>query len=148
MYLLDTDHISIFDRGGRSAQPLLAKLTRIPQDQITVTIVTYEEQMRGWLSYIAKATTMAYGRSETIEAQIIAYQKLEKQLINYRNINVISFDDRAGKVFQDLRKTYPRLGTMDLKIASIVIVNRATLLTRNTKDFGQIKNLVIEDWTI
>jgi tRNA(fMet)-specific endonuclease VapC len=140
MYLLDTDHISIFDRGGRSAQPLLAKLTRIPQDQITVTIVTYEEQMRGWLSYIAKATT--------IEAQIIAYQKLEKQLINYRNIDVISFDDRAGKIFQDLRKTYPRLGTMDLKIASIAIVHRATLLTRNTKDFGQIKNLVIEDWTI
>jgi tRNA(fMet)-specific endonuclease VapC len=140
MYLLDTDHISIFDRGGRSAQPLLAKLTRIPQDQITVTIVTYEEQMRGWLSYIAKATT--------IEAQIIAYQKLEKQLINYRNIDVISFDDRAGKVFQDLRKTYPRLGTMDLKIASIAIVNQATLLTRNTKDFGQIKNCVIEDWTI
>jgi tRNA(fMet)-specific endonuclease VapC len=140
MYLLDTDHISIFDRGGRTAQPLLAKLTRIPQDQITVTIVTYEEQMRGWLSYIAKATT--------IEAQIIAYQKLEKQLINYRNIDVISFDDRAGKTFQDLRKTYPRLGTMDLKIAAIAIVHQATLLTRNTKDFGQIKNLVIEDWTI
>jgi tRNA(fMet)-specific endonuclease VapC len=140
MYLLDTDHISIFDRGGRSAQPLLAKLTRIPQDQITVTIVTYEEQMRGWLSYIAKATT--------IEAQIIAYQKLEKQLINYRNIDVIGFDNRAGQIFQDLRKTYPRLGTMDLKIASIAIVHQATLLTRNAKDFGQIKNLVIEDWTI
>ncbi len=140
MYLLDTDHISIFDRGGRTAQPLLAKLVRIPPDRITVTIVTYEEQMRGWLSYIAKAST--------IEAQIIAYQKLEKQLTNYRNIDVISFDDRAGKIFQNLRKTYPRLGTMDLKIAAIAIVHQATLLTRNTKDFGQIKNLVIEDWTI
>jgi tRNA(fMet)-specific endonuclease VapC len=140
MYLLDTDHLSIFDRGGRTAQPLLANLTRIPQDQITVTIVTYEEQMRGWLSYIAKAST--------IEAQIIAYQKLEKQLTNYRNIDVISFDNRAGKIFQDLRKAYPRLGTMDLKIAAIAIVHQATLLTRNTKDFGQIKNLVIEDWTI
>jgi hypothetical protein len=37
---------------------------------------------------------------------------------------------------------------MDLKIAAIAIAKQALLLTRNTKDFGQIQNLAIEDWTI
>jgi hypothetical protein len=31
---------------------------------------------------------------------------------------------------------------------SIAIANQALLLTRNTKDFGQIQNLTIADWTI
>jgi tRNA(fMet)-specific endonuclease VapC len=139
MYIFDTDHISIFDQGGASARPLIAKLSRVDPNQVCTTIVTYEEQMRGWLSYIARAAS--------IEAQVSAYRKLERQLANYRNVTVISFDDRAGEVFQDLRKTYPRLGTMDLKIAAVAIVNQALLLTRNTKDFGQIQNLAIEDWT-
>jgi tRNA(fMet)-specific endonuclease VapC len=92
------------------------------------------------LSYIARATL--------IEAQVVAYRKLGRQLANYRSVTVIDFDDRAGRVFQDLRKEYPRLGTMDLKIAAIAIAKQALLLTRNTKDFGQIENLVIEDWTM
>jgi tRNA(fMet)-specific endonuclease VapC len=140
MYILDTDHISIFDQGGTAARSLIVRLARIDPNQVCTTIVTYEEQMRGWLSYIARAAS--------IEAQVAAYGKLERQLANYRNVTVISFDDRAGSVFQDLRKTYPRMGTMDLKIAAIVIVNQALLLTRNTRDFGQIQDLAIEDWTI
>ena len=89
--------------------------------------------MRGWLSYIANATA--------IEAQITAYRKLESQLANYRNITVISFDDNAGQIFQALRQSHPRLGSMDLKIAAIALANQATVLTRNSKDFGQIANL-------
>ncbi len=33
-------------------------------------------------------------------------------------------------------------------MGAIAIVNQATVLTRNTKDFGQIADLVIEDWTM
>jgi tRNA(fMet)-specific endonuclease VapC len=44
-------------------------------------------------------------------------------------------------------KEYPRLGTMDLKIASVALVNGAVLLTRNSADFGQISGLSIENWT-
>ena len=35
---------------------------------------------------------------------------------------------------------------MDLKIASIVLVHNATLLTRNFKDFRPIPGLKAEDW--
>jgi tRNA(fMet)-specific endonuclease VapC len=139
MYILDTDHISILDRSGLAAQPLLVKLALVNPSQVATTIITYEEQMRGWLSYTAKTSIIA--------EQIAAYQKLERHIANYRRILVLSFDEKAGEVFHNLRKQYPRLGTMDLKIASIAISNQSTLLTRNTRDFSQITNLPIEDWT-
>lgn len=60
---------------------------------------------------------------------------------------IVEFDKQAAQEFQHLRKTYPRLGTMDLKIASVVLVNQAVLLTRNSSDFGQIAGLSIKDWT-
>lgn len=139
MYILDTDHISILDRSGSAAQPLLAKLIQVNPTQVATTIITYEEQMRGWLSYTAKTSIIA--------KQIAAYQKLERHIANYRKILVLSFDEKAGAIFQNLRKQYPRLGSMDLKIAAIAIANQSTLLTRNTRDFSQILNLSIEDWT-
>jgi tRNA(fMet)-specific endonuclease VapC len=140
MYLLDTDHLSVLERGGTSAQLLLSKLARVPANEVATTIITYEEQMRGWISYIAKANS--------IEAQVIAYSKLENHLVNYRTIPIVSFDNEAGQIFQSLRKTYSRLGSMDLKIAAIAIFNNATLLTRNLADFKQIAGLRGEDWTI
>jgi tRNA(fMet)-specific endonuclease VapC len=140
MYLLDTDHISILDRGGQPAQQLLKKLAAITSSEVATTIITYEEQMRGWLSYIAKTSS--------IETQVVAYRRLEKHLANYRTIPIVGFDEKAGQVFQELRVTYPRLGSMDLKIAAISMVNQAILLMRNLSDFGQIAGLRAEDWTI
>ncbi len=95
--------------------------------------------MRGWLSYIAKA--------KTVEQQVEPYKQLKQQLTNYCTIPILEFDEQAAQEFQRLRKAYPRLGTMDLKIASIALVNKAVLLTRNSADFGQIAGLSIENWT-
>lgn len=75
MYLLDTDHLSVLERGGVEAQRLSSRLANIPAEEIAATIVSYEEQTRGWLAY------------------------------------------------------------------------RATLLTRNLSDFGQVLDLQAEDWT-
>ncbi|MGD9563754.1 MAG: type II toxin-antitoxin system VapC family toxin [Pyrinomonadaceae bacterium] len=36
---------------------------------------------------------------------------------------------------------------MDLKIASIAIAQNAILVSRNLKDFEDIPNLVVNDWT-
>ncbi|MDX2242551.1 MAG: type II toxin-antitoxin system VapC family toxin [Leptolyngbyaceae cyanobacterium bins.302] len=139
MYILDTDHLSVLDRGGANAQRLLQKLASVNSSQVAASIISYEEQMRGWLSYIAKA--------QTIEQEIDPYKQLKRQLANYCAIPVLEFDEQAAQVFQGLRKEYPRLGSMDLKIASVALVNRATLLTRNSTDFGQISCLLIENWT-
>ena len=139
MYILDTDHLSVLERKGANAQRILERLREIEPTQISTTIINYEEQMRGWLSYIARA--------QTEEKQVEAYKQLKNQLNNYCAIPVIEFDLDAVREFNRLRKVYPRLGTMDLKIAAIVRVNQAILLIRNISDFGQIADLSIEDWT-
>jgi tRNA(fMet)-specific endonuclease VapC len=140
MYLLDTDSLSILEHGGETARLLIAKLSILEANELAVTIISYEEQMRGWLSYLARA--------RSIQAQVEAYKRLKKQLENYCAISVIEFDERSAVEFQRLKKLYPRLGSMDLKIAAIAIANNAILLTRNLKDFGQIEELRSEDWTV
>ena len=139
MYILDTDHLSVLERGGIKAQRLMQRLSGISSIQVAASIISYEEQMRGWLSYIAKA--------KSDKQQVEAYKQLKQQLTNYCAIPVLEFDEQAALEFQRLRKAYPRLGTMDLKIASVALANNAVLLTRNSADFGQIVNLLIEDWT-
>ncbi len=64
------------------------------------------------------------------------------------SIILMTFDQAAALEHQRLRKAYPRLGSMDLKIAAIALVNNAILLTRNQADFGQIVELQTEDWTV
>lgn len=139
MYILDTDHVSILERNGKNAEFLKLKLKNINSQKIAVTIIAYQEQIQGWLSLINK--------SKNINEQVNIYQRLKKQLTNYCQILIIDFDEKAAEEFEKLRKKYRNIGTMDLKIASIVIVNKAVLLTRNTSDFGQIKDLLIENWT-
>jgi tRNA(fMet)-specific endonuclease VapC len=102
-------------------------------------VFSYEEQTRGWLSYLTKA--------RTVEGQVEAYKQLKRQLTNYCAIPILEFDEQAAQEFQRFKALYPRLGTMDLKIAAIALVNQAILLTRNSADFGQIVGLRTEDWT-
>ena len=139
MYILDTDHLSVLDRGGVAAQRLLQRLANINPTQVATSIISYEEQMRGWLSYGAKV--------KTIEQQVEAYKQLKRQLMNYCVIPILDFEGEAAQEFQRLRNLYPRLGAMDLKIASVALVNQAVVLTRNSRDFGQIVGLFMEDWT-
>jgi tRNA(fMet)-specific endonuclease VapC len=52
MYIFDTDHLSVLERGGTNAQRLKQRLASVNSTQVAVSIISYEEQMRGWLSYI------------------------------------------------------------------------------------------------
>ena len=93
--------------------------------------------MRGWLCIIA--------RSKNLEQQIYGYQKLHRFLEAYRETQVLDFDGKAAAIFQDLKSQKIRVGTMDLKIASIAVANNAILISRNLSDFLQIPNLSVED---
>jgi tRNA(fMet)-specific endonuclease VapC len=60
----------------------------------------------------------------------------------------VDFDSAAAEAYDNLRRSRIRIGTMDLKIAAIVISLDATLLSRNQRDFRKVPGLKIEDWTI
>lgn len=142
MYILDTDLISLLESVSTSpeAQRLRFRLARLkPEDHIT-TIITFEEQVRGWTAYLAQKRTMAQ--------QVGAYRRLKGVLDRYLKLTVLEFDEAAAEEFERLQKQRIRIGTMDLKIAAIALSRNATLLTRNTKDFSRIPDLHIEDWSV
>ncbi len=60
---------------------------------------------------------------------------------------ILDFDDVAARQYNRLAKSRIRIGTMDLKIAGIVLANDAILLSSNSADFGRVPGLHVEDWT-
>ncbi len=60
---------------------------------------------------------------------------------------MLDFDEAGAEEFQRLQRAGIRVGTMDLKIAAIVLSRGATLLSRNAVDFSKVPNLKFEDWT-
>ncbi len=140
MVVLDTDHISLLQQPDSDlAERLARRLDQLLEAHVATSIVTYEEQTRGWLGYAAKAKTLV---------QIVeAYGRLSRSLDAYRKINVLKFDEISAVEFQRLQKLKLRIGTMDLRIAAIALANSATVLTRNLKDFNQVPGLSVEDWT-
>jgi len=139
MLILDSDHMSLLEWGGESSAVLRERLADVAEDEVATTIVNYEEQMRGWMAYIARA--------KSISQQLEAYRRLRAHLDNYRQIPVLDFDQKAATEFQRLRSARIRIGTMDAKIASITLSCDATLLSRNLADFGKVPELKVEDWT-
>lgn len=139
MYILDTDHLSLIQRNGQEGKRILTRLAATEEVEIAVTVITYEEQVKGRLALLSKA--------KTLEKQVSAYRGLEQLAVDYRLITIVSFSEAAALEHQRLRNTYPRLGNMDLKIAAIVLTNKAILLTRNESDFRQIAGLRTEDWS-
>src|SRR5439155_10371567 len=89
MVILDTDHLSLLEQvPSQASRRLRERLGALPPDEITTTIITYEEQTRGWLAYAARARTIAQ--------QVAAYERLERHLDTYRVIPVVSFATAAG----------------------------------------------------
>ncbi len=141
IYVLDTDHISLLERGDSGAGARLRdRLRQVPPAQRGTTIVSFEEQMRGWMGYLSKARQLA--------KQIEAYRRLHRQLDVYGQMVILDFNEAAAVQFQRLSGARLRIGTMDLKIAAIALAHDATLLSRNMQDFRQIEGLKVEDWSV
>jgi tRNA(fMet)-specific endonuclease VapC len=141
MVILDTDHVSLLERAGSlEGGRVRTKLEPIPDAQKATTIISYEEQTRGWFGVLSRARSMVH--------QIEAYRKLNRQLKNFCKMIVLEFDERAAIEFQSLQKSRLHIGTMDLKIAAIALSLDATLVTRNLVDFRKVPGLKVEDWTV
>jgi len=139
MLVLDTDHMSVLEWGGEGSAVLRERLANIAPDEVATTIISYEEQIRGWMAYLARARKLVQ--------QVEAYYRLRRHLDNYREILVLDFDEPAGAEFERLRRGRIRVGTMDLRIAAIVLSRDATLLSGNLADFREVPGLKVEDWT-
>ncbi len=139
MRVLDTDHMTILERGGISAIALQLRLAQVPPREIATTIISYEEQMRGWLSHAAQA--------KTPQKVVTAYEFLQLHIATYQTAHILAYDALASEEYERLRQVGIRIATKDLRIAAICITYDATLLTRNLRHFEQVPGLKAKDWS-
>lgn len=70
----------------------------------------------------------------------------QQTLDDIRELKVLSFTQRAEELLKEWRKKKIRGSTHDLRIAAIYVVNSATLVPRNCRDFQTIPGLSVEFW--
>jgi tRNA(fMet)-specific endonuclease VapC len=61
---------------------------------------------------------------------------------------ILQYTAQAQSIYQTLKANRIRVGTQDLRIASIVLAHNGVLLTRNLKDFEKVPNLLVQDWSV
>lgn len=139
MILLDTDHLTVlkYTDSERFAR-LHCRLVAAAPELIGTTIVNVEEQMRGWLSAIAK--------ERTVLRQIAAYRELTDLFDFFAKFNILSLSPEAADLFNGFRKSGVKVATMDLKTACIAMASNALLLTANRRDFERVPGLKFENW--
>jgi tRNA(fMet)-specific endonuclease VapC len=137
LWILDTDHFSLLQRGQET---IVKRLYKIKASEIAITIITAEEQMRGRLNVIRRSNT-------SIELAL-AYQRLGNLLEDLNTINVQNFTTEASTIYDELVRQKIRIGTQDLRIAAIALAIKGIVVTRNRRDFEKVPGLLWEDWTV
>lgn len=137
MYILDSDHLSLYQRGH---EPLRRYLSAISPEQIAITVISVEELLRGRLAQVRKATKP--------EERVRAYWWLSETIEFLCDFRIARYDAHAEAHFQALWGKKIKVGSQDMKIGAIALSQKATLLTRNRRDFERIPALTIEDWSM
>ena len=138
MLILDTDHLVEYQKGtSPEAQRLKQRLDEV-DEPFGTTIITEEEVMRGWLAAIR--------RTPDPFRQINAYSKLRQLFRAFATWDVLGWTSDSAAQFKSLKAAKTRVGTMDLKIASIALSSDATLLSHNLRNFQKVPGLRVADW--
>jgi tRNA(fMet)-specific endonuclease VapC len=139
MIVLYTYHITELQRpDSRRRIKLVEHLEQLGAPPLSTTIVTVEERLRGYLSTI--------NRRAAGNEQVAPYAELLELMKFFSEWLIMPFDQTAAQQFHDLKARKIRIGTMDLKIAAIVLALGATLYSANLRDFRQVPGLSVEDW--
>ncbi|MGB6298309.1 MAG: hypothetical protein WBF90_19275 [Rivularia sp. (in: cyanobacteria)] len=80
LWILDTDSVSLFQNN----HPNIAKrISTISSEKIAVTIITFEEQVRGRFNVVRKA--------DSADKLVTAYSRLQATYNFFGSINLIGF---------------------------------------------------------
>lgn len=128
-YVLDTDMLIYFLNGKESVVRCFAEVS---QEKLHTTIISYAELLFG-----------AYN-SEHKKRNLEQVEGLLKQL------PLLPFCEQASHIFGEYKAYLQSEGSiiadLDLMIASIAVKNHMTLVTNNTRHFGRIKRLELDNW--
>jgi tRNA(fMet)-specific endonuclease VapC len=139
LYILDTDHLSLFQNHHSI---LTKRISQKNPENIALTVITLEEKMKGWLKSINEYNNNPFKSNNKL---VWAYKRLADEIEFFQKIRLLNFDNHAYQVYQSLvLEKLKSIGTRDLRIAAIVKSVDGILVTRNWKDFGKVPNLHLE----
>lgn len=137
MIVLDTDSLTYLFRN----HPSVLGRIRATTDNIAMTIISRIEILQGRFDTLFKASNGA----ELLRGQ----ERLDQAVHDLARVpTILRIEPRAATQFDRLRqnKKLRKIGRGDLLIAAVTLANRATLVTRNLRDFRQIPGLSVENW--
>jgi tRNA(fMet)-specific endonuclease VapC len=136
LYVLDTDTLQLYQDG----HPLvLARVHAVAPSDRAISVVTVEEQLSGWYAQLRQA--------QQPERLAWAYQRLAATDRFLSQVQIVDFEESHIRRYEQLRKLKLKVGKMDLRIAATALERRATLVTRNLRDFQRVPGLRIADWS-
>jgi tRNA(fMet)-specific endonuclease VapC len=131
-YMLDTDTCSYIMK--RSNDAVLKRLQRVPVSEVCISVITKSELQFG------VEVSPQRKQDELALSAFLGY------------VEVLDFPDAASLHYAKIRARLKTLGTMiganDLFIAAHARSLGLTLVTNNTREFGRVPKLVIENWTL
>jgi len=135
--ILDTNVLSALMRTTPEVA-VVSWLDRQPTESVWITSITLFESRLG-LAVLPKGR-----RQQTLEAAFA--RLLEEELEN----RVLDFDSaaaiEAASLAAERQKAGRQVDIRDTQIAGIALARRATLATRNTRHFRDLKVPVIDPW--
>jgi tRNA(fMet)-specific endonuclease VapC len=132
LYMLDTDTCSYIMK--RSNDAVLNRLQKLPVSDVCISVITKSELLFG--------------------VEISPRRQQDEVALNgfLRYVEVLDFHDAASVHYAKIRADLKKLGTMiganDVFIAAHARSLGLTLVTNNTREFGRVRDLVIENWTL
>ena len=128
IYLLDTN-VCVRFLNGRAPNVRL-RMMNVPKSDILVSSITKTEMWHGALKSQSPTRTRA------------------RQDHFFSNFVSLPFDDVAAERCALIRfqLSAQPIGPLDALIASIALANNLVLVTHNTREFGRVAGLQLEDW--
>jgi tRNA(fMet)-specific endonuclease VapC len=129
-YLLDTNICIALIRQRPAG--LLQRLTTLEPGEVGLSSITLAELIYG------------AAKSSQTEQNLAA---LEQFLLP---LELVNFDESAAAAYGQIRAGLERegkvIGSMDMLIAAHALSLNTILVTNNTKEFGRVSGLLLEDW--
>ena len=133
IFMLDTDTCIFLMRG--ESPTLASRVQSVPLQQQLMSVMTYAE-----LTYGVLASASAKRKQNQAVLDRLAL-----------HLAVLEWPREAAQhhaeIRADLKKRGSQLGAADLMIAAHARAMGAVVVTNNTKDFGQVKGIRVENWT-
>lgn len=120
--------------------PLSRGLARTTIRKFHLSVVSIQEQMRGWLGRFKKLNTtskLADWNDRFVNRIFPVWKKYP----------MLAFPEPAILRFEHLRSLRLNIGLMDLRLAATALENGLTMVTRNVSDFRPVPGLTVDDWS-